>query len=276
MIHPYIQAYIKSNSKHKKILQLYNNLLNNKITQNGGSIIIDNFEFDINKSNFNNNQNNINQNNNYNDNDDISIFVGKTSNCLLANISRDKPNIVNINYFSYNKICNISKNLEKGYGTYKMMNAFFKYIIQYFPNVTKIILTDKSTLNCSNTTISLYMLYLLKYNSSYYEKQFNFIIDKENNTLHTIQTHLQNIEKSKNIIINKDFLANKLNYYDENIFNEFMEHINDGEYIADFLKRFKSTDHLCNIFGSFLDIIYTFNKLDKTIITNGIIFVKEI
>ena len=62
-------------------------------------------------------------------------------------------------------------------GTYKMMNAFFKYITQYFPNVNKIILTDKSSLNCSNTTISLYMLYLLKYNSSYYEKQFNFIIE---------------------------------------------------------------------------------------------------
>lgn len=278
MIHPYIQAYLHTNGKHNKILELYNQLQRNQLQrnksnkgmqieiqnkkQNGGSIIIDNFVFDENIS--------INNNNTT----DISIFIGKVSHCLSAIIYSNSSNIINVNYFSYDKICNITKNLEKGDGTSKMMNAFFKYIELHHPKIDTIILTDKSELNCSNINISLYMLYMLKYHTSYYEKRHGFIIDKFNNSKEKIKKHNENKIKSQKLKIDKTFIANKLEYYDNVILDEFIANINDGELVSEFLKRFNAKEQLCDIFNIFLQIIYTYNKLDKSVIVDGIVFIK--
>jgi len=277
MIHPYLSAYLQSNGIHKNILYQYNKLIRNKTknktinNQTGGNIVINNFIFDEQITANNNNNDN---NHNSTENKMITIFIGHVSNCLLANIHSNEPNIVNINYFAYDKICNITRYLEKGLGTSRMMLAFFKYIEIHHPDIDTIILTDNSAFDCSNIKISLYMYYMLKYSESYYEKQFGFIIDKSNNSNDTIKSHQNNKIISQNIKINKSFISSKLDYYDKSILDEFLGYMHDGELVSLFLKRFKSLEHLCDIFNTFLNLIYTSNKLDKYPIANGLVFTK--
>jgi len=266
MVHPYISAYLQSKGKHKKILQLYNQIQRNQL-QNGGGVIIDNFDIheDINENIINNRVST-----------DISIFIGKVSHCLVGLINSDNPNTVVIIYFGYDKICNITKNMERNDGTSKMMMAFFKYIDLHHKNINTFILSDDSNFDCSNIKISLYMLYMLKYNTSYYEKRFDFITDKDNNSDELIKIHNDNKIKSQNIIIDKRFIINKLDHFDKSILDEFISNIKDGEYVSVFLKRFKSPDHLCHIFSTFLNIIYIHNKLNISSITDRISFIKHL
>jgi hypothetical protein len=279
MIHPYLSAYLQSNGIHKNILHEYYKLMRNKTINNqtGGNIVIDNFIFDEQVTTTNNTHNdNDNNDNNHNlsDNKVTSIFVGQVSHCLLATINSNEPNIVNIISFAFDETCNITKNLESGTGTSRMMFAFFKYISLQHPDIDTIILTDNSKFDCSNIKISLYMYYMLKYHKTYYEKQFGFEIDKINNSNDTIKQHQNNKLLSQNLSINKSFISSKLDYYDKSSLDEFLGYMNDGELVSLFLKRFKSPEHLCHIFNSFLTIIYISNQLYKYSISNGLVYTK--
>ena len=66
---------------------------------------------------------------------------------------------------------------------------------------------------------------MLKYNTSYYEKRFGFITDKDNNSDELIKIHNDNKIKSQNIIIDKKFIINKLDHFDKSILDEFISNI---------------------------------------------------
>ena len=285
-LHPYMRAYLKTNGKFRKILKHYGdlkfnkgkgkpNLIFNPKSQIAGGIIeVDNFIF----------EENIDE-----DDDRIQIFVGKQNECVLAFIDKLNPNTVWLEYFKYHQYCNIDKNLIHGEGTFKMMSAFIKYIKQNHPEVKTIKLSDKAEFICYTTNINLYILYMLKYGKSFYEKRFEFILDISENTNkpELIESHYKNIANSKHIKIDKAFIIEEFNkllqnkqtlykpYLTLELINEFTSNLENNKSVRDFLMRFKIPDNQCAIFEDFLDIIFN-NYLDTTIISIGGIYSKNL
>lgn len=259
-IHPYIQADIKYTITNPKCNFRYKNLLTKKkiYNQKGGEIFgSGKYKFDFQE----------------NDLGDIKlIFIGNKENCINALIKDDEPNIVDLNGFSYYKSCNFTKDLERKTGSQQMMNTFIKYIKEKYTTVNTIILSDNSHIICSNKAfkdykkrLPLYNLYLFKYGSGYYEKNFNFTLIDDG------IKHKLNLEKYKTIILNKDkiyqFLINifdKTNPLIMNDIEEFMNLITDNELAYKFIKHYDSNKvELCYILNEFLDYIITENKLYK-------------
>ena len=271
--HPYLKAYLKSNGKFKKILKHYkSNKYTNNI-QNGGHITeIDNFIFEE----------------DYDEEDErISIFIGKKYECVIAFIDKQTPNLVWLEFFSYHQNCNINKDLIHGEGTFNMMSTFIKYIKQKHPEIQFIKLSDKSEFICSDTKISLYKLYMLKYGKSFYEKKFGFILDNTNHP-ETIFIHKKNIINSEHIRIDKEFIIEELKklleikktlfkfYLTSELINNFTSNIENNELVRDFLSRFKIPDNQCSIFEDFLNIIFGNYNLDTSIISQGAVYIKYI
>ena len=301
--HPYLQAYIKTNCKFNKILKHYKNIQKQntiKTNQNagGGNIIteIDNFIFEENEDEtrelakaMSRTEPSLREGLKPSQEEDerISIFIGKRYECVIAFIDKQTSHLVWLEYFSYNQNCNINKNLLHGEGTFNMMTIFIKYIKQKHPEIQIIKLTDKSEFICSSIRISLYKLYMLKYGNSFYEKKFGFVLDKTNHP-DIIRYHKQNIEISKTIRIDTEFIRQELQklleikntlfktYLTPEIIKDFTSHLRNEELVRDFLLRYKIPDDQCAIFEDFLDIIFGNYNLDISIISTGGIYVKNI
>ena len=272
-LHPYLKAYLKTNGKLKKILKHYKINSYTKHIQNGGNITeIDNFIFEE----------------DYDEEDErISIFIGKKYECVIAFIDKQSPNLVWLEFFSYYKNCNVNKDLIHGEGTFNMMTTFIKYIKQKHPEIQVIKLSDKAEFICSDTKISLYKLYMLKYGKSFYEKKFGFILDNTNHQ-ETIVIHKKNIINSASIRIDKEFIIKELQkilelkktlfkfYLTQELITDFTNNIENNELVRDFLLRFKIPDTQCAIFEDFLDIIFGNYNLDTSIISQGAVYIKNI
>ena len=273
-IHPYLQIYLKSNGKFKKVLKHYMNSKkqNQSNTQNaGGKVEVDNFIFEE----F------------YDEEDErINIFIGKKHQCVYGIIDKATPDLVWLEWFNYHQNCNLTQDLVKGKGTVNMMTTFIKYIKEYHPDIKIIKLSDKSEFICSNVSISLYKLYMLKYGKSFYEK-FGFSLDNTNNP-DIIIKHTKNIENSKTIKIDKEFIIKELKkilevkdslfkfYLTPQLIDDFASHLKDNELVREFLLRFRIPDTQCAIFEDFLNIIFGNYNLDTSIIALSAIYVKKI
>lgn len=265
MASPFMRAFIKT--KNINILNYYHNINKKYIFQKGGNnvqiddfIFNEQFEYDTYNNNLNNNAKKS-----------IQIFIGSRNDCLIGKIELDEPHIAYIQYFGYGKHCNIYSNLEKTTGTKRMMLAFFKFIVKKHPEVKIIKLTDEATTNCSDISIDLYKLYILKYGVGFYEKQFDFQVEEQDNMPYILDIHEQNKIKSKNIKIDKQNIKKILNTmfnskYNDNdnknnnnnvkLVNEFVNDINDDELVSMFLARYKAPEKLCKIFDGFINIIF--------------------
>lgn len=273
-LHPYLQIYLKSNCKFKKVLKHYMNSKkqNKSNTQNaGGKVEFDNFIFEE----F------------YDEEDErINIFIGKKHQCVYGIINKATPHLVWLEWFNYHQNCNLTQDLVKGEGTVNMMSTFIKYIKEYHPDIKIIKLSDKGEFICSNVSISLYKLYMLKYGTSFYEK-FGFSLDNTNNP-DIIIKHNKNIENSKTIKIDKEFIIKELKkilevkdslfkfYLTHQLIDDFASHLEDNELVREFLLRFRIPDTQCAIFEDFLNIIFGNYNLDTSIISLGAIYVKKI
>jgi len=288
--HPYLQAYIKTNCKFNKILKHYKNIQKQntiKTNQNagGGNIIteIDNFIFEENEDETRELEG---LKPSQEEDARISIFIGKKYECVIAFIDKQTSHLVWLEYFSYNQNCNINKNLLHGEGTFNMMTTFIKYIKQKHPEIQVIKLSDKAEFICSDTKISLYKLYMLKYGKSFYEKKFGFILDNTNHQ-ETIVMHKKNIINSASIRIDKEFIIKELQkilelkktlfkyYLTQELITDFTNNIENNELVRDFLLRFKIPDTHCAIFEDFLDIIFGNYNLDTSIISQGAVYIKH-
>ena len=277
-IHPYLQIYLKSNGKFKQILKHYmntkkqnqSNTQSNK--QSGGEIVeIDNFIFEE----F------------YDEEDErINIFIGKKHQCVYGIIDKATPELVWLEWFNYHQNCNLTEDLVKGEGTVNMMTTFIKYIKEYHLDIKIIKLSDKAEFICSNVSISLYKLYMLKYSKSFYEK-FGFSLDNTNNP-DIIIKHNKNIENSKKIKIDKEFIIKELKkileikdslfkfYLTQELIDDFTSYLKNDKLVREFLLMFKISDAHCAIFEDFLNIIFGNYNLDTSIISLGAIYVKNI
>ena len=295
MSHPYLYAYSKTKCKFNKILKRYGDLQTNKYDINTNKYDTNTNKYDTNTNKYDtntiHNYNYDEYDNEYDDdeyNKSITIFISKLNNtdmdtnCLLAIITKDNPNLIHISNFGYNRKCNINKNIEHGKNTLNIMKAFFNYIEMYYPDISSIKLTDESYFNHTCVNISLYPYYILKYGKTYYEYECEYKcnliidIDNEHNDQKLLDIHMNNSIKSKTILINKTFIVKEfikildikktLNkpYLTLELINNFTENLIDGELVRVFLHRFElpKDSNLCKLYDEFINIIFG-NNLNK-------------
>lgn len=265
MPHSYVQADLKYNllkSKSKK----YARFLKNK-TQKGGVIVGNNnkhkFDIQVDKE----------------DETLTKIFIGNKKNdyCILGLINKDMDTEIIIDTFNYYNSCNITNDLVKSSGMYKMMNIFINYIKAEYPGVTKAILTDEAYFTCTDKftkqqeRINLYAFYTIKYGIPYYVKNHNFQFErKKDEAKHTNNlTLLQDIKFRY-----KDFISYiKKNEYEHDI-PESIFTIIDAEKEYDFtgVKKMVVTlaeNGYCHILNELLEYIFVTNQI---IILRGITY----
>lgn len=244
-IHPYKQAYNKVFSKNVKSKYL-NFLLNS--SKSGGGLRINDFDFDTTK-----------------EDGDIHIFIGNKHQCLLGIIYYDNPHKLLLDNFSYYKKCNITETLERKSGTKRMMLSFIKYVAETEPSVDAIELSDTSSFQCGDNKISNYKTYLFKYGKGYYEYNYGFTL--LNKLEHNI--HIQNIEISSNIKINKEKFKTYIqnlnlgeNIINQDYINEFISHLTDNILVSEFLHKYRIKSNLCDVFKLWIEFLFTEYKLN--------------
>lgn len=171
----------------------------------------------------------------------ISFGTGMKKWCVTALYDNKKPTEIYIDRIENNDLCLIEGKLrEYEKGTIKLVKISLYTIKQLFPDITKINLHDDSQIYCDETNktfkLSLSYDYILKYNESWYQKNFSaelpgFISKEYNNDI-----------KFPKIISEPDTLMDK--YYTSlkeldtpimpypliiNIFSQFSEYKNEYE-----------------------------------------------
>ena len=122
----------------------------------------------------------------------------------------------------YNKLCITDGTLERKIGTYQFVSVCLYTVTYLFPNIKILNLKDDSYFDCINNgkhyKTSLSHDYIIKYNQTYYEKNFNAklpkdiydiyresldILDSEIIPLDILKIKLKNIKNNKNNKNNK-------------------------------------------------------------------------
>lgn len=152
---------------------------------------------------------------------DNKIFLGNKEECARVEIHKK---IAEIHFFGFHKSCSINNFLERNKGTKHMFLWLIICILKNFPNVSRIELGDDSKIECDGIHRLLAKYYFIKYGKQYYELFFNFtpIFYSTNYE----KKFLQNIQKRKNLRINKkDFIKIYNNYKNKNIniYNNFLK-----------------------------------------------------
>jgi hypothetical protein len=108
----------------------------------------------------------------------LSFGGGMKKFCLVATFNNKKPNQIYIDRVDNNDLCTIDNKLktyEKG--TVKLVRIALRTIKQLFPHINKLTLFDDSQILCDESNnlfkLSLSYDYILKYNESWYQKQFS-------------------------------------------------------------------------------------------------------
>jgi hypothetical protein len=96
--------------------------------------------------------------------------------CVIININNVKDTIGYIDRVEYNKLCVLDGSLERTSGTPQFVSACLYTIKLLFPRITILTLKDDSKIYCKDNTklhnLSLAHNYIIKYNETYYEKNF--------------------------------------------------------------------------------------------------------
>jgi len=172
----------------------------------------------------------------------IEVLIDQNSEiAILQNISNDiKCTINDSNIDNHNIILLIKISLH--------------FIISKFHYVNKFILTDNSTINCSEKiNISLADLSFIKYGKTWYEKNFNAIPDDSNINTIDIQKNMIynrlngkiNMNLEKFISVNKEYLKkNKIDEYKiDKIIKSITKLYNDNISIYSYLEKY-ITEHM--------------------------------
>lgn len=165
----------------------------------------------------------------------ISFGGGIKKFCLTAIFDNKKPTEIYIDRVDNNDLCLIDgklRNYEKG--TVKLIKIALQTIKYLFPKVTKLTLFDDSQIYCeeNNKTskLSLSYDYILKYNESWYQKNFKAELPGFISKKYIKNQPLPNIDAEPNTLMEQ--YNNSLKILDEpimdysliiNIFSQFVE-----------------------------------------------------
>ena len=104
-------------------------------------------------------------------------FGGKNNFCFVSSINPKKPFEVYIVNIEYNEACLKDAKLEERGGIVKLVRIALWTIKNMFPEILRFTFTDSSHIDCikgiKTHKLNLAYDYILKYNQTWYEKQFN-------------------------------------------------------------------------------------------------------
>jgi hypothetical protein len=110
------------------------------------------------------------------------VHIGAKKKCMIIDVYLDGDE-ANLTAIGYNENCSLDGNMFKGPGTVAMVKAGLKFTKNVFQmNMSSIQLKDMSVIYCKkHFELPLSILYLAKYNQTWYEKNFGAIpIDFQN------------------------------------------------------------------------------------------------
>jgi len=207
----------------------------------------------------------------YDKNNSISIKFGNYKSYPCIEILVD-PNseIAILQNISNNIKCTINDSNIDNHNIILLIKISLHFIISKFDYINKFILTDNSTINCSEKiNISLADLSVIKYGKTWYEKNFNAIPDDSNiNTIEVQKSMLFNrlnekinMNLEKFISVNKEYLKkNKIDEYKidkiiKRIKDFYTEKISIYNYLEKYIK-----DHMECLYYSYI-LSNNINKL---------------
>lgn len=270
-LHSYSLADLKYNIKRSKSKQYSRFLKKNIKTQKGGGEHVGN-----------NNKHMFDIEDVYDADEEIrKIFIGKSdaNMCMVGLIFESTPEEIVIETFNYKQTCNLTGNLERITGVKKMMKTYLKYVKQKYPVLTKAILSDEACFNCIDAItnkiekISLYKLYLIKYKSSYYMRNHEFIIEKERNSI----VHHSNIAKLDTLTFDYDMCITELKEQKITLPNNITKIIiKKPKYSYEDIKKIVvdlSEYKYCEVLDIVLEYIFKTNKITNL---QGITYYKDL
>lgn len=134
---------------------------------------------------------------------------GKNNYCLIVAIKQLTPTQAYIDSIEFNEKCVKDGTLEENNGMFKLVTAGLYTLKIKFPKVEKILLKDDSYVYCKKGSkeykLSLAHDYIIKYNETWYQKQFNATLPKEyletfNKSLKVLDEPLDNYEFQVSLI----------------------------------------------------------------------------
>ncbi len=213
----------------------------------------------------------------------VEFYLGNKK-CLTSTINYKENNkfkkifnnTIQIQSFGYDKSCTITKNMQRGIGTDRMMFCFIHFIKQKFNNVKYIALTDNAMFYCKNIKIPMSTYYFYKYGKMYYSKKYGFKpIFKKNDE--------EKYKKFKKIYLDKNYVDKKfLDFFDMEIKNnlnkkeirEIREKLIEHKNIQSFLQNYIFSN--CLFLKNFLDLLGKYYNIDNKLFFCQRIFIKNI
>jgi len=208
-------------------------------------------------------------------NNDYHFEYGNPNNrrgpCILMTYRKNSKTI-KLNHIDYYKSCGKDKDLLRGTGTQEMLQTALRLVIQFFPEINKVILNDVSNFKCENTNTSkntksklgnntdgddgasvtersaevlLSIYYLLLYGETWYENKFKAKYSDKNQRA--------DLNKFKKLLKEKPRM-NIFSFYNPNLgeFNTWHEYFtyikeNDGCVFFTDNKHKKEIENVANI-----------------------------
>lgn len=270
-LHSYSLADLKYNIKRSKSKQYSRFLKKNIKTQKGSGEHIGN-----------NNKHMFDIEDVYDADEQIrKIFIGKSdaNMCMVGMIFDSTPEEIVIETFNYKQSCNLTADLERVTGVKKMMKTYLKYVKQKYPALTKAILSDEASFNCIDAItnkiekIPLYKLYLIKYKSSYYTRNHEFIIEKERNNI----VHHNNVSKLDTLTFDCETCITELKTQKITLPDNISDIIHkQSKYSYEDIKKIitELAEHkYCEILDIVLEYIFKTNKLTNL---SGALYYKDL
>ena len=205
--------------------------------------------------------------NNFNENEFIINIGGLKNKCIIINIPNNSNEAI-ITDISFHKKCSINSLLKKKIDMIQLIKCSLIFTIHNFPNITSFILSDNSYIECNNGyRFSLAMLYYLKYNKTWYEKNFD-AISKNREEINKIK---RNIENNLNFILElspEDFIKNfYYKYKNDTIFiNNIIEIYEKNMSLKSFVDKIIKYD--CSYYIDIVNLFIKDSFFGKTWIIN--------
>jgi hypothetical protein len=153
----------------------------------------------------------------YADDREHQIFMGDKTRCIKITIHDDNRDIARLKSFNRLTIQDIDYNSKSNMDNIKFMNTVLHYLKNVL-NVNRVEIEDEAILYSEHEFIAISTIYLLNYQSDYYNKNWGFkSVDKPI----TIKLNLQEIS------------------YNGETAKKFMGKIGGYESLADFVRRYK-------------------------------------
>jgi hypothetical protein len=190
---------------------------------------------------------------------DRITFGGRKRNCVQYSVYWDdeEKEYPNLDGITYDEKCNINNdfNLERKYGTIRMLQASIRFLCHLYPDTKGIMLKDYSCMKClDNIRIRLSEFYIAKHGETWYQHKLN-AVPYQNPEFHQ---SLQNLNHKMDESMQSTFKE----FYDSHIrgvargFKKHYSFLKDtydiSKSVRDFVINIHNSGKDCSVFDSWL------------------------